>query len=176
MEKSIQHQLRRFSRIVRCELVAIAISLILGGCLSSPQQNPTQSKVSQPSDRSQDETPTRLSYGAITDTVKKGKTTQSDLVALFGGPNITTLDSDGTETWVYERTSSETSSTSQVTENSQVERFDFFFGLGLMGKGADARRSNDRTNVSHSIKTLTVIIKFNQDKTVKEYSARAAYF
>jgi hypothetical protein len=176
MKKSTQHRSMRCSRIVQWELGAIVISFMLGGCLSSPQQTPTQANISQPSDRPQDETPTRLSYGAITATVKKGTTTQSDLVTLFGGPNITTLDSDGMETWVYERTASETSTTSQVAVNSQVERFDVFFGLGLMGKGADASRSSEHTNVAHSIKTLTVIIKFNQDKTVQEYSARASYF
>ncbi|MCC7284577.1 MAG: hypothetical protein IT503_00205, partial [Burkholderiaceae bacterium] len=45
-----------------------------------------------------------MSYGTVTSQVVKGKTTQLDLLQLFGGPSIATTDRDGVETWVYERT------------------------------------------------------------------------
>lgn len=38
-----------------------------------------------------------LSYGAVTSTVTRGKTTQSELLQIFGGPNISTTDGPGVE-------------------------------------------------------------------------------
>ena len=52
------------------------------------------------------ERPSNLSYGTVTATVKKNVTTQAELIDMFGGPNISTTDKDGTESWVYERTAS----------------------------------------------------------------------
>jgi len=151
-------------------LACFVLPLVFAGCVSTPAApEPTAPTAAA-------EAPTPLSYGAITATVKKGVTTQADLVAVFGGPNIATLDSDGTETWVYEKTASETSTTSQDTVSTQAQRLDVFFGLGLTGKATVASQSSGRTTVAHSIKTLTVIVKFNQDKTVKDFSARASHF
>ena len=49
-------------------------------------------------------TASALSYGTVTAQVQKGKTTQIDLLQAFSGPNISTTDREGVETWVYERT------------------------------------------------------------------------
>ena len=165
---SSRKRVSRWNTMSRLALFG-CMALLIAGCVSNP---PTP----QPSTPAAAETPSPLSYGAITATVKKGVTTQGELVGLFGGPNITTLDSDGTETWVYERTASETSATSQGSVTSQARRLDVFFGLGFVGTGTVENLSSGRTTVSRSIKSLTVIIKFNQDKTVKEFSARASYF
>ena len=178
MEKAKEQKSQRLSRLVRQPWGAVALSILLGGCLFPPQQ----AQITQPggapppADRPQVAAPSPLSYGAITSTVKKGTTTQGDLVRLFGGPNIATLDADGTETWVYEKTASETSTTGQQTVTTQAQHLDLYFGLGLLRQGTGASQTNAGATVSHSIKTLTVIIKFNQDKTVKDFSARASYF
>lgn len=174
MNKLTRQESTRQPRNILLAFECVAVLLVVTGCLTTPHPSPSPQATTthQPAPRALVETPSPLSYGAITTAVKKGTTTQADLVVLFGGPNIATLDSDGTETWVYERTASETTTTTQDTvstqaESTQAERLDVFFGLGLFGR---------RSAVSHSIKSLTVIIKFNQDKTVKEYSARASYF
>lgn len=121
-----------------------------------------------------------LSYGLITSKVQKDVTTQQDIIELFGGPNITTIDAQGNETWVYEKTSTESQIQQDVsrTGQSEAKRLDFFFGLGFYGEGQKSGTSKTKSSARfvHSIKTLTVIIKFNKDKTVKEYSARVAHF
>lgn len=160
---------RRNTRKLFAVLGCTVIPIVFAGCLSGPP-------AAVPLTPTTVEAPSPLSYGAITAVVKKGVTTQADLVALFGGPNITTLDSDGSETWVYERTASETSATSQANVTVQARNLDVFFGLGFVGKGTADTQSSGRTTVTRSIKSLTVIIKFNPDKTVKDFSARASYF
>ena len=109
-----------------------------------------------------------LSYGKVTSKVEKGKTTQVEVIKLFGSPNITSINNSEEEVWVYDRIS--TISTSQGWSNAS--RFDAFFGLG--GYSFGGQRSGGRNERSTS--TLTVIITFNKDKTIKEYSARATRF
>ncbi|MFX0067170.1 MAG: hypothetical protein ACFFC7_33990 [Candidatus Hermodarchaeota archaeon] len=120
----------------------------------------------------------KLSYGMVTSKVKKGITNQNEILELFGAPNITTIDSDQIETWVYELTSSSTKTITKEKMEAQTKRFDFFFGFGLYGKESGEQDNKTTTIVERSIKTLTVIIKFNNDpnKTVAEYTARASYF
>jgi hypothetical protein len=113
-----------------------------------------------------------LSYGMVTSKVKKGVTTQQEIVELFGAPNITTLTSEGEESWVYEYSSS--SSETKEISNSAAKQFDIFLGLGLYGSKSES--AEKRITIERSIRTLTVIIKFNQEKKVTDYSARASYF
>lgn len=143
-----------------------------------PADSLSTSASTQASDRS------ALSYGMITSRVKKGVTTQSKLIELFGGPNIATTDSDGTETWVYDRTTSETETThkksKKIVAQSKVSKFGVFFGIGVAGTESgktDVNVETDgQTRVIHSIRSITVVIKFNPDKTVKDYSVRSSSF
>jgi len=151
-------------RFMACMLTALAAT----GCQSA--------RTTQVAGNTAQSTPSPQSYGYFTAKVEKGVTTQADLMELFGGPNISTLDSDGTETWVYEKTSSSTEIATQTGTNKKLRELDLFFGLGLYGTGSDKTHTTSTTTVTRSIKTLTVIIKFDADKTVSEFSARAAYF
>src|SRR5215213_2482680 len=84
------------------------IVIALGaGCSSSKSGggNTPAERVDNPSAGTA-ERPSNLSYGTVTAMVKKNVTTQAELIDMFGGPNISTTDKDGTETWVYERTAS----------------------------------------------------------------------
>jgi outer membrane protein assembly factor BamE (lipoprotein component of BamABCDE complex) len=152
-------------------LLTISLGMLLfSGCATTKmvKQN-SEVKVEEPTENIKSQS---LSYGMVTSKVKKGITTQQEIVELFGGPNITTLTSEGEESYVYEYTSS--SSETKETSISAAKQFDIFFGLGLYG--SKSGEEEKRITVARSIKTLTVIIKFNQDKTVAEYSARASYF
>lgn len=117
-----------------------------------------------------------MSYGTVTSQVVKGKTTQLDLLQAFGGPNIATTDRDGVETWVYERSATQT----DVQSNSQAAQGAmslgaFFKYVDLQAAGSLAR-STQAASTSSSIRALTVIVKFAADKTVADYSVRASTF
>lgn len=115
-------------------------------------------------------------YGTITSRVQKGKTTQSELIELFGGPNISTTDPDGTEVWVYEVKSSSTNVATRDSAEAKVKAFDVFFGLGMYGQASGQSTSQGNTSVTYSMKNITFIVKFNKDKTVKDYSVRQVAF
>jgi hypothetical protein len=161
-------------------LLLIAACFMMTGCATSP--TPAQrvaSRVENPA-AGATERPSTLSYGAVTATVKKDVTTQSELIELFGGPNISTTDAAGLETWVYERTSS----TSDTAGSQDSKHLEAFFGAGgaagpvALGGGVagGSRSSNDARRNVHSVRTLTVVVKFHPNKTVKDCSVRASYF
>lgn len=117
-----------------------------------------------------------LSYGTVTSQVIKGKTTQLELLQIFGGPNISTTDRDGTETWVYERSVTQT----DVQTNSQAAQgsasLGAFFKYIDVQAGGSASRSAAASSAASSIRSITVIVKFAADKTVADYSVRASQF
>ena len=162
----------------RAAVIGIMLCAIAGGCASKETPPPAE-RVDTPTAGTV-ERPSNLSYGTVTAVVKKDVTTQAELIDLFGGPNISTTDKDGTETWVYERTAS----TSDTAGSADQKHFAAFFGAGgtignaAIGGGASggAAKQNDSRRTVNSVRTLTVVVKFNPDKTVKDYSARASYF
>ena len=172
--------LRDGKHVGRGATLLCAAAMAVGGCSSSKSTGtPPAERVDNPAAGTA-ERPSNLSYGTVTATVKKNVTTQAELIDLVGGPNISTTDKDGAETWVYERTAS-MSDTAGTADQKNVAAF---FGAGgtignaAIGGGASgsaARQNNQQRNVT-SVRTLTVVVKFNPDKTVKDYSARASYF
>jgi hypothetical protein len=184
--------MRSYLKLLTSVTACILIACLYIGCTATQKDNPQ----AQPNPSSQntsaasapavkgDVKQSGLSYGMVTSRVQKGVTTQAELIDLFGGPNIATTDSDGLETWVYERTASQSEISQEgsqdVNESSQTNRLGVFFGIGTSvkeTKGSDTHaKSTSNTSVTHSIKTLTVIIKFNKDKTVRDYNVRTANF
>ena len=165
--------------VVRCA-AAVGMGIVLSiasGCAKDAP--PPAERVDNPAAGTA-ERPSNLSYGTVTSMVKKNVTTQAELIDLFGGPNISTTDKDGTETWVYERTAS-MNDTAGTADQKNVAAF---FGAGgtignaAVGGGASgsAAKQNNQQRTVNSVRTLTVVVKFNPDKTVKDYSARASYF
>jgi hypothetical protein len=49
------------------------------------------------------------------------------------------------------------------------------FGASAGGSGS-AAKSNGQSSTASTVRTLTVIVKFNPDKTVKDYSVRSSNF
>jgi len=113
----------------------------------------------------------KLTYGMVQMTLKVGVTTQAEILETFGGPNIATTDTNGGEMWVYDRHAT------VATDKSGG----FSIGLGLAGGsgvgvasglGFGKRKSKSET----STKSMTLIIKFGQDKVVSDFRSRSSSF
>jgi hypothetical protein len=159
---------------------ALLACALLFGCMSAPTTQPTAAP-STPQAQAVSAPPAQsgasaLSYGTVTATVVKGKTTQADLLQLFGGPNISTMDSEGVETWVYERSVSQTDVASKNQNWQAAANLGAAFGHVSAGASVDGGQSISAASTASSFRSLTVITKFNADKTVKDYSVRASQF
>lgn len=100
-----------------------------------------------------------LTLGAIQRTIKKG-ISQSDVVIAIGSPNIVTNDEKGVETWIYDKI---------YTESVSDEAKGTIAGAGIGGTAVGyGGISGKRSHVSTTQKTLTVLIKFNEEKRVED--------
>ena len=97
-----------------------------------------------------------LTPGMAKTKIIKGQTTQNEILEVFGAPNIVTKNKSGNEVWTYDKASVETG-TSDV------------YGTILIAGGAGSRTST-------STKTFTLMIEFNENSIVKDFSYRASAF
>jgi hypothetical protein len=167
--------------VKRSALVLCTVLVLVGGCASPPapvveppppKPIPAQEPLVSPAPPQQ----SALSYGLVTSQVRKGVTTQLDLVQLFGSPNISTFDSTGVESWVYERTVTQTQVQSNARSVQAAANLDVFFNEGQAGGGVAGGQANSTGTTVTSLRSITVIIKFAPNKTVADYSVRASYF
>lgn len=123
-------------------------------------------KQPEPSD------PNTLTHGMAQLTLHVGQTTQMDVLNAFGAPNITTLDGDGQEVWVYDRHATVTSDSSGG----------FSIGLGIGGGGGGVGGvgglgfGKKKSKSESSQRTMTLVIKFNSAKVVSDFRSRSSSF
>jgi hypothetical protein len=174
--KAALHRPGRVAALV----AALAVALALAACASAPPTLPPPMKAAAPAPSPLTagalQVASPLSYGSVTSQVEKGKTTQLELLQAFGGPNISTLDRDGVETWVYERTATQSDVQSSAQAAQGAASLGAFFKYVDVNIGGSMARSGSSSSVSTSIRSLTVIVKFASNKTVSDYSVRASTF
>ena len=168
----------------KSEAMVIAISSALAACLSGcmtppmvqPSSAPTTPLANSVTAPPAQSGASALSYGTVTATVTRGKTTQTDLIQIFGGPNISTTDSDGVETWVYERSVNQTDIASKSNNWQAAANLGVAFGHVQLGASGGGGQNASGASTASSFRSHTAIVKFNANKTVNDYSVRASQF
>lgn len=101
----------------------------------------------------------RLSVAKVQREIKIGMSS-ADVVSILGSPNIVTTDSMRREHWVYDKVSTE-----QAYSNKSG-------GLFLIL----AHASSNSGSKSSSQRTLTIIIKFDNDNKVRDFAYHTSSF
>ena len=149
--------------------VVVGASL-LSGCISQPVSGGVSPiKIESSGENS-------LTYGAIKKHLEVGKTTQADVLKEFGSPNNMTVSSSGTEIWVYDKVRTEISSDSNATSSGGFLGAGVGDGTGGIGPGVGGRSSQSSSQVISSTKTLTVIMEFNKQNILSDFSARTGRY
>ena len=156
----------------------VAAIVYLTGCV--PTQQPTAAQHAQTLAPAQER---RLTLGVVQSTVREG-IDQAAVATALGSPNIVTTDAAGNETWIYDKIATETSHSS----SNRAQNFGIAGGAGagglagavlaLGGAGAGySRGANDATGASaQTQRTLTVVIKFDENKLVSKVSYNQSAF
>lgn len=100
----------------------------------------------------------KLTTGVVQREIRKGMS-GGDVVSVMGSPNIVTTDSQG-EVWVYDKISTEMAESASAAGGSLI-----LFGGGT---GGAAKTTTQRT--------LTVVIKFGKDGTVRDFASHSSSF
>jgi hypothetical protein len=113
-----------------------------------------------------------LTHGMAQMTLHVGQTSQYDVLETFGGPNVTTLDGEGREVWIYDRFA-----TVSMSKDSG-----FSIGMlvgaagGAVGAGAGLGFSNKKSKSSTSSRSMILILKFGPDKKLADFKSRSSSF
>ena len=101
----------------------------------------------------------RLTVGKVQGEIKIGMSGAA-VVEVLGSPNIITTDEQRRESWVYDKISTERVETSQSSYGTLI----------ILGGRDDASRTTTRQ------RTLTVIIKFDEQKLVRDFAYNFTQF
>jgi outer membrane protein assembly factor BamE (lipoprotein component of BamABCDE complex) len=107
----------------------------------------------------QDPAGDKLAVGAVQREIKVGMSS-AKVVEILGSPNIVTTDEERREVWVYDKFSTDVSVSASQSHAS----------LFILGAGASSGAA------STSQKTLTVIVKFDGEKRVRDFAYRTSRF
>jgi outer membrane protein assembly factor BamE (lipoprotein component of BamABCDE complex) len=123
----------------------LSIALLSGGCVSN---KPVTTRNSE------------LTHGNVQLNLKVGETTQTQVLEVFGAPNITSIDGSGQEVWTYQRAAT-------VAQSSSSSGY---WTILLAGGGRSS------SGFEQTQRTITLLIKFNQDKVVSDFRSRSSEF
>lgn len=101
----------------------------------------------------------RLSIAKVQKEIKIGMSS-SEVVSILGSPNMVTTDEQRRETWVYDKVATE--ATSNHAQNG------IWLLLFYSGNSSATSSTNQRT--------LTIIIKFDNDSKVRDFAYRTSSF
>lgn len=101
-----------------------------------------------------------LTQGNVQMNLRVGKTTKAEVLEVFGSPNITTRDASGSEVWTFQRHATVAQSSSSGN----------FWTILLVGGGQSA------SGFSETSRTMTLIIKFDQNDIVSDFRSRTSDF
>lgn len=149
-------------RIILPLLFSLAL---LGGCMTTAEHRAAV----------RDDSGDRLTAGKVQREIKVGMT-NAQVVEILGSPNLVSTDEKRREVWVYDKVATESAySTSSGGVNALIlggAGSGGLFGGGLGGgsykQGAGASSTTQRT--------LTVIIKYDEQGKVRDFAYRQSSF
>jgi outer membrane protein assembly factor BamE (lipoprotein component of BamABCDE complex) len=123
----------------------------------------------------QDNSSDRLTVGTVQREIRVGMS-GADVAAVLGSPNIVSSDEKRREIWIYDKIA-----TDRVYSSSSGGVNTLILGGGIIGTvpigaGVGAGASRGAGASSTSQRTLTVIIKFDNDKKVHDFAYHTSRF
>lgn len=134
--------------------------LLLAGCMSASQHR-AQVK---------DEAGDRLTVGTVQREIRVGMS-GAEVIKVLGAPNIVTTDTERREVWVYDKVATET-----VYSESRGGVAALILAAGGASGGAIPYASGESGARTTSQRTLTVIINFDREGHVRDFSYHATKF
>jgi outer membrane protein assembly factor BamE (lipoprotein component of BamABCDE complex) len=139
--------------------------ILLGGCMTA-QEHYEQTHGAQER---------QMTVGTVQKEINKGMS-GAQVAEVLGSPNIVTTDEEGREVWVYDKISTDvTYSQSSIggglgllIGGSSGNTGGGGLGSGSVSSGAGAHSKTQRT--------LTVVIKFDENKRVRDFAYHSSRF
>lgn len=130
-------------------IVIMLTSIFIQGCMTAGEHR----------DAVQENSSDKITVGKVQREISVGMS-GSQVAQVLGSPNIVSTDKDNNEVWIYDKVSTNSASSSSRGGANILILFS----------------SSNSAASSSSQKTLTIIIKFDKDKKVRDFSYRTSSF
>ena len=140
--------------------VVLVLLLATAGCVEAPYHRGAVT----------DATTDRLTVGAVQKDIRIGMS-GADVATVLGAPNIVTTDDQRREVWIYDRIASEV-----VQSGSSLTLIPLILGTGSVAGAGTGSLSRSASATSRTDRTLTVVIKYDEQKRVRDFAYHATQF
>ncbi len=149
-------------------IIALAVAAIfVAGCKTAGDHAAAVRGAQQADDR--------MTVGKVQREVRVGMT-NAEVVEALGSPNMVTTDDKRRETWVYDKIATETVYSSSRGGVNALVLGGALVGGGLVGASGGGNYSSGSGARSTSQRTLTVIVKFDNQGRVRDFAYRSSSF
>jgi len=146
-------------------LLAIAVIFPLTGCMSAHQHY-------QQTHGAQER---QMTVGIVQKEIKKGMSA-ADVAEVLGSPNIVTTDSEGREVWIYDKVSTDVTYSADTGGGGVLLLIGAAAGDALGGGLGSGSYSRSAGAQSKTQRTLTVVIKYDEQKKVRDFAYHSSQF
>ena len=130
----------------------IILSIFISACAVQPSPLPPSPESSN-----------TLTLGTVQSKIQKG-ISQAEVLEVLGAPNIVTKNSKAQEVWTYDKVGSSQSSAATVNYGQRT------LGQGFLAFLFGGTTSSAAANATNETKSLTVIITFDENKNVSDFT------
>ena len=142
-------------------LISAMAVVFLSGCMMTPQHRRSV----------RDDSGDRMTVGKVQKEITVGMS-GAKVAEVLGSPNIVSTDEKRREVWIYDKISTETAYSKSEGGIASL----IFVGLTDVFTGGSGGLSGSSGASSTSQRTLTVIIKFDENKQVRDFAYHASRF
>jgi outer membrane protein assembly factor BamE (lipoprotein component of BamABCDE complex) len=146
---------------MRYLISVVLIPIILAGCASASDHRRAV----------QDDSGDRLTVGTVQKEIRVGMS-GAEVAGVLGSPNIVSTDEERREVWIYDKVATDYV---QSSSSGGVSALLLGFGGsgGALGSGG---YSSSAGAASRSQRTLTIIIKYDQEGKVRDFAYHTSKF
>jgi outer membrane protein assembly factor BamE (lipoprotein component of BamABCDE complex) len=142
-------------------LLAVAGAATTTGCMSASEH---RAAVQEPAGE-------RLTVGTVQREIRVGMS-GAEVAGVLGSPNIVSTDEERREVWIYDKIATDSAYSSSTGGIASL----ILAGSGSVAGGASGSVNQSAGAASTSQRTLTVIIKFDDDKKVRDFAYHTSRF
>jgi outer membrane protein assembly factor BamE (lipoprotein component of BamABCDE complex) len=153
--------------MIQARIFFAAAALVVAAC-QSPQQHATNVREAQQGGD-------KLTVGTVQREIKVGMT-NAEVVQVLGSPNMVTTDEARREQWVYDKIATDTVYSGSSGGVSTLFLGGAVIGAGLAGGGVAPSYYSSAGARSTSQRTLTIIIKYDENQRVRDFAYRSSSF
>ena len=116
-----------------------------------------------------------MTVGIVQKEIRKGMSA-ADVAEVLGSPNIVTTDSEGREVWVYDKISTDVTYSTDAGGGGVLLLLGAAGGDALGGGLGSGSYSRSAGAQSKTQRTLTVVIKYDEQKNVRDFAYHSSRF